>query len=94
MQDRSLSEAQDGHTDIDLIVDSEQQTETDVMADLHPVQVVPETLTQPLLADLQWRQTGWQASNQHGTPKAHTSTRAGYWQSGTPNIASDLTCSL
>ena len=43
-QDVCLEISQNGNTDVDLVIHSQQKTHTDVMADLYPIKVVPETL--------------------------------------------------
>lgn len=45
---------EDGHTHVDLVVWPQQHTGAEVVADLRPVQVVPETLSQPVDTHLRW----------------------------------------
>ena len=45
--------AQDGHTQVHLVVDAQTQTHAHVVTDVQPVQVVPEALPDPMLTNLQ-----------------------------------------
>jgi len=53
LQDVRLQMLQHGHTRVHLVVGSHQHTGGHVVADLGPVQVVPEALVQPLQAHLE-----------------------------------------
>lgn len=57
LQDLRLQVFEDGHTHVHLVVGAHQHTGGQVVADLPPVQVVPETLCQPLEAHL-WEESG------------------------------------
>ena len=52
VHDLTVQVAQDGDARVHLVVDSETQTHAHVLADVQPVQVVPEALADPVLADL------------------------------------------
>ena len=52
VHDVAVQVAQDGDTRVHLVVDSQTQTHAHVLADVQPVQVVPEALADPVLADL------------------------------------------
>ena len=50
--DVALQVVEDCHADVHLVVHPVDQAHHDVVAHVLPVQVVPETLGQPVLADL------------------------------------------
>ena len=52
-QDVWLHVLQHGHTHVHLVVGAHEHTGGHVVADLRPVQVVPEALVQPLQANLE-----------------------------------------
>ena len=52
VHDVAVQVAQDGDTRVHLVVNPQTQTHTHVLADVQPVQVVPEALADPVLADL------------------------------------------
>ena len=54
LEDLCLQEFEYSHAKIHLVVNAEHNTYADVMTQLLPVQIVPEALPQPLLADLAW----------------------------------------
>lgn len=45
--------SEDGHTQVDLVVNAQHHAGDQVVEDVLPVKVVPETLGQPVQADLQ-----------------------------------------
>lgn len=53
LQDLWLQVPEDGHARVDLVVGAHQHARREVVADLRPVQVVPEALGQPVEAHLQ-----------------------------------------
>ena len=50
--DLELQVLEDGDAHVHLVVFAEKHADADVVADLRPVQVVPETLANPVLTDL------------------------------------------
>lgn len=48
---------QNGTAQIHLVVNAHHYTQTDILTDLIPVQVVPETLLQPMEANLSWSES-------------------------------------
>lgn len=52
LQDVWLQMFENSHTDVNLVVGTHQHTGGDVLADFCPVQIVPETLSQPVEAHL------------------------------------------
>src|SRR6218665_1716002 len=44
---------EDGNAQVDLIIGTKNDAKNQVLADLRPVEIVPETLAYPLLADLE-----------------------------------------
>jgi len=51
--DVGLEVPQDGEARVHLVVNAQRQADGHVLRDVQPVQIVPETLRQPVLADLQ-----------------------------------------
>lgn len=56
LQDLRLKVFEQGHTKVHLIIRTHHHTAADVVADFGPVQVIPETLSQPVEAHLQINQ--------------------------------------
>lgn len=52
LQDFWLQVFKYGHAQVNLVIWTHHHTGTDVMADFCPVQIVPETLSQPVAANL------------------------------------------
>lgn len=66
-QDVRLQVFEHGHTQVNLVVGSHQHTGGDVVADLRPVQIVPETLSQPMDAHLRKDNTAARIEILHST---------------------------
>lgn len=64
LQDVRLQVSEYGHAHVDLVVWTHQHTGGDVVADFGPVQIVPETLGQPVEAHL-WTDSEHVIDNSH-----------------------------